>query len=71
MARIAGMALEHRWGWWDRSPFTGERGLHVSVWRLPENMTDGHRTPGLCAVFGSRQNGQRGMGPAEAATARW
>ena len=36
MARIAGMALEHRWTWWDRSPFTGESGRHVSVWRLPE-----------------------------------
>jgi SAM-dependent methyltransferase len=36
MARIAGMTLEHRWAWWDRSPFTGESGLHVSVWRLPE-----------------------------------
>ncbi len=36
MARIAGMTLEHRWGWWDRSPFTGESGSHVSVWRLPE-----------------------------------
>ncbi len=36
MARIAGMALEHRWAWWDRSTFTGESGSHVSVWRLPE-----------------------------------
>jgi SAM-dependent methyltransferase len=36
MARIAGMTLEHRWGWWDRSPFTGESPLHVSVWRLPQ-----------------------------------
>jgi len=36
MARIAGMALEYRWAWWDRSPFTGESGSHVSVWRLPE-----------------------------------
>ena len=36
MARIAGMTLEHRWGWWDRSPFTGESPWHVSVWRLPE-----------------------------------
>jgi len=36
MARIAGMALEHRWTWWDRSTFTGESGSHVSVWRLPE-----------------------------------
>ncbi len=36
MARIAGMTLEHRWAWWDRSPFTGESPSHVSVWRLPE-----------------------------------
>ena len=36
MARIAGMTLEHRWAWWDRSPFTGESASHVSVWRLPE-----------------------------------
>jgi SAM-dependent methyltransferase len=34
MARIAGMALEHRWAGWDRSPFTGESESHVSVWRL-------------------------------------
>jgi SAM-dependent methyltransferase len=36
MARIAGMTLEHRWAWWDRSPFTGESLSHVSVWRLPD-----------------------------------
>ncbi len=36
MARIAGMTLEHRWAWWDRSPFTGESRSHVSVWRVPE-----------------------------------
>jgi SAM-dependent methyltransferase len=36
MARIAGMTLEHRWAWWDRSPFTGESLSHISVWRLPE-----------------------------------
>ena len=36
MARIAGMTLEHRWEWWDRSPFTGESPWHVSVWRVPE-----------------------------------
>jgi len=36
MARIAGMTLEHRWAWWDRSPFTGESPWHVSVWRLPD-----------------------------------
>ena len=35
MARIAGMKLEHRWAWWDRSPFTSESTFHVSVWRLP------------------------------------
>jgi SAM-dependent methyltransferase len=35
MARIAGMALEHRWADWDRSPFTGESKSHVSVWQLP------------------------------------
>ncbi|HEX3794944.1 MAG TPA: class I SAM-dependent methyltransferase [Acidimicrobiales bacterium] len=35
MARIAGLTLEHRWAWWDRSPFTGESQSHVSVWRLP------------------------------------
>lgn len=34
MAQIAGMGLEHRWGGWDRSPFTAESESHVSVWRL-------------------------------------
>jgi SAM-dependent methyltransferase len=33
MARLAGMELVHRWGWWDRSSFTGESRLHVSVWQ--------------------------------------
>jgi hypothetical protein len=32
MARLAGMALRHRWAGWDRSPFTGESTSHVSVW---------------------------------------
>jgi SAM-dependent methyltransferase len=36
MARLAGMTLEYRWAWWDRSPFTGDSLSHVSVWRLPE-----------------------------------
>jgi SAM-dependent methyltransferase len=36
MARIAGMTLEDRWAWWDRSPFTGESLSHVSVWRIPD-----------------------------------
>ncbi|QGG96421.1 class I SAM-dependent DNA methyltransferase [Actinomarinicola tropica] len=35
MARIAGMELEHRWGDWDRSPFTAESTSHVSVWQRP------------------------------------
>ena len=36
MATLAGLTLEHRWAWWDRSPFTGESLSHVSVWRLPD-----------------------------------
>ena len=36
MAKLAGMTLEHRWAWWDRSPFTGDSPSHVSVWRRPE-----------------------------------
>lgn len=35
MARLAGMRLAERWGWWDRSPFTSESTSHVSVWRKP------------------------------------
>lgn len=37
MARLAGMRLRERWADWDRSPFTGESGKHVSVW---EKTTD-------------------------------
>lgn len=35
MARLAGMALEQRWAWWDRSAFTDASTTHVSVWRRP------------------------------------
>lgn len=35
MARLAGLRLEHRWGWFDRSPFTAHSTAHVSVWRRP------------------------------------
>lgn len=35
MARLAGMRLVERCGDWDRSPFTGTSGKHVSVWRKP------------------------------------
>ncbi len=33
MARVAGMKLQHRWGGWDRSPFTATSKMHVSVYR--------------------------------------
>lgn len=33
MARIAGLELEHRWGWYDRRPFNEASGQHVSVYR--------------------------------------
>jgi SAM-dependent methyltransferase len=33
MARIAGMELSERWGWWDRRPFTAQSPSHVSVWQ--------------------------------------
>jgi SAM-dependent methyltransferase len=32
MARLAGLELRERWGWWDRSPFTAESASHVSVY---------------------------------------
>jgi SAM-dependent methyltransferase len=35
MARIAGLDLESRWGWYDRRQFTAKSGQHVSVYRKP------------------------------------
>ncbi len=35
MARMAGLRLRERWGWWDRRPFTAESESHVSVWERP------------------------------------
>jgi SAM-dependent methyltransferase len=32
MARLAGLKLQHRWGDWNRSPFTAESGRHISVY---------------------------------------
>jgi SAM-dependent methyltransferase len=32
MAQLAGMALEQRWGDWDRCAFTAQSERHVSVW---------------------------------------
>lgn len=34
MARLAGMRLQARWGGWDRSPFSADSTLHVSVYEL-------------------------------------
>ena len=33
MAKLAGFELESRWGGWDRSPFTSESAMQVSVFR--------------------------------------
>jgi SAM-dependent methyltransferase len=33
MARIAGLELEDRWGWYDKRPFTSAVDQHVSVYR--------------------------------------
>jgi SAM-dependent methyltransferase len=35
MAEIAGLELEHRWGWYDKRAFTETSGQHVSVYRKP------------------------------------
>ncbi|GGS57517.1 class I SAM-dependent DNA methyltransferase [Actinokineospora fastidiosa] len=34
MARIAGLRLRHRWGGWNREPFTADSWRHVSVYEL-------------------------------------
>ena len=33
MANLAGLELEHRWGGWDRAPFTAKSGMHISLYR--------------------------------------
>lgn len=33
MARIAGLSLRYRWAGWDRSAFTADSTMHVSVWQ--------------------------------------
>jgi hypothetical protein len=35
MANLAGLQREHRWGGWQREPFTAKSGMHVSVYRKP------------------------------------
>ena len=32
MARLSGMTLRERWGWWRRETFTAESASHISVW---------------------------------------
>ena len=33
MANLAGLTLEHRWGDWDRAPFTAKSEKHISIYR--------------------------------------
>jgi SAM-dependent methyltransferase len=39
MARLAGLELRHRWGGWDRSPFTASSSKHVSVYARAASRT--------------------------------
>lgn len=32
MARLAGLRLQDRWGWWDKTPFVATSTMHVSVY---------------------------------------
>jgi SAM-dependent methyltransferase len=38
MALAAGLRLEHRWGDWDRGPFTASSGRHISVYTNDEGV---------------------------------
>jgi Methyltransferase domain len=35
MAKVAGLALRHRWSDWHRSAFTSDSPSHISVWQKP------------------------------------
>ena len=35
MAQLAGLRLKHRWGSWDRAPFTADSKMHVSIYEKP------------------------------------
>lgn len=35
MAQLAGLELENRWGGWDKSAFTANSRMHISVYRKP------------------------------------
>jgi SAM-dependent methyltransferase len=38
MARLAGMVLRERWSEWDRSAFTSDSRMHISVWeKVPDS----------------------------------
>jgi SAM-dependent methyltransferase len=39
MAQLASLELEHRWEWWDETPFTSTSPRHVSVYRRREPET--------------------------------
>jgi SAM-dependent methyltransferase len=36
MARLAGLELEDRFGWYDLRPFTEQSGAHMSIYRKPD-----------------------------------
>lgn len=40
MAQLAGLVLDHRWGTWDRSPFTARSWRHISVYGRPDPPLD-------------------------------
>ncbi len=46
MARLAGLRLAHRWGGWDRTPFTMESDVHVSVFERRPDEGPGQPGPG-------------------------
>jgi SAM-dependent methyltransferase len=50
MARLAGLRLRERWADWDRAPFTGDSGKHVSVWQKPALPGGVPRSPHICSV---------------------
>ncbi len=35
MALLAGLEMENRWGGWDKSDFTANSWMHISVYRKP------------------------------------
>lgn len=35
MAQLAGLRLRDRWSSWERSPFTSESSMHISVYAKP------------------------------------